>query len=169
MNPAGYVGSVRTFASILTRRCFKIAVTSRPVNAYFSRFRRKIVNGNDSRNLCGPGDGRGAYVPLSLSSIHDDGAASRFKCFFGPRAYRTKSQRSYIHTPCPPSTPIPLFPKHPNIHSQETSTSKTHTIINSLQFSLDVGSQIQLLGEVWQKTISRDYTTKSMTLAHSSP
>lgn len=25
-------------------------------------------------------------MPLSLSSIHEDGAARRFKCFFGPRA-----------------------------------------------------------------------------------
>jgi hypothetical protein len=26
------------------------------------------------------------YVPLNLSSIHEEGAARRFKCFLGPRA-----------------------------------------------------------------------------------
>ena len=28
------------------------------------------------------------YVPLSLSSIHDEGAARRLRCFLGPRAYK---------------------------------------------------------------------------------
>jgi len=62
MNPAGYVSSVRTFPSTLTRRCFMIAVTSRPVRAYLSRLRRNTVRGRDSRSLCGPGEGRGACI-----------------------------------------------------------------------------------------------------------
>lgn len=62
-----------------------IAVTSRPVKAYLSRLRNKMTRGKDSRSLCGPADGRGAYVPESLSSIHDDGAARRLRCFRGPR------------------------------------------------------------------------------------
>lgn len=56
--------------------------------AYFKRLRRKMTSGNDSRNLCGPVDGRGAKTPPNLSNIHAFGAFKRFKCFFGPRAYR---------------------------------------------------------------------------------
>lgn len=54
--------------------------------AYFKRLRRKMTSGNDSRNLCGPVDGRGAKTPPNLSNIHAFGAFKRFKCFFGPRA-----------------------------------------------------------------------------------
>jgi len=39
--------------------------------------------------LCGPGDGRGANTPVSLSSIQCLGAAMRFMCFRGPRAILT--------------------------------------------------------------------------------
>lgn len=46
-----------------------------------------MTSGNDSRNLCGPVDGRGANTPPNLSNIHAFGAFKRFKCFFGPRAY----------------------------------------------------------------------------------
>jgi hypothetical protein len=69
MKPAGKVSSVLTFPSTLMIRCLTIAVTSRPVKAYFSRFRRKTVRGSDSRSLWGPGEGRGAYIisPCSLS------------------------------------------------------------------------------------------------------
>lgn len=45
--------------------------------------------GSDSLNLCGPVLGLGAKTPPNLSNIHDFGAAKRFKCFLGPRAYRT--------------------------------------------------------------------------------
>jgi len=51
---------VRTLLSILIKRCLTIAVTSRPVSAYFSLLRRKTVRGRDSRSLWGPGEGRGA-------------------------------------------------------------------------------------------------------------
>lgn len=54
--------------------------------AYLSLFLSIIIKGNDSRSLCGPGDGRGAKTPPNLSNIHDLGAAKRFKCFLGPRA-----------------------------------------------------------------------------------
>lgn len=63
-------------------------VTSRLLSAYFKRLRMRTIRGNDSRSLCGPGEGRGANVPESLSSIHDLGAARRFKCLRGPRTYR---------------------------------------------------------------------------------
>ena len=59
------------------------------VKAYFKRLRKKITKGSDSRNLCGPVEGRGAKVPPNLSNIHAFGAAKRFKCFFGPRAYNS--------------------------------------------------------------------------------
>lgn len=87
MNPAGKLGSVRTLPSTLIRRCITILVTSVLVRAYFSLLRRKITNGSDSRSLCGPWDGRGANTPPNLSNIHALGAARRFKCFLGPRAY----------------------------------------------------------------------------------
>ncbi len=83
-------------------------LTSRLFKAYFKRLRSKTINGKLSRNLCGPGEGRGAYhinkeknnliklyiqkyflitkVPDNLSNIHDFGAARRFKCLRGPRA-----------------------------------------------------------------------------------
>ena len=51
MKPAGYVGSVLTLESILIKRCFTIAVTSRPVRAYFNLLRRNMVSGRDSRSL----------------------------------------------------------------------------------------------------------------------
>ena len=60
IKPPGYVSSVLTFPSTLIKRCLTIAVTSRPVKAYFSLLRRKMVRGRDSRSLWGPGDGRGA-------------------------------------------------------------------------------------------------------------
>ena len=41
--------------------------------------------------LCGPVDGRGAKMPVSLSSIQCFGAFSRFMCFFGPRAMAARS------------------------------------------------------------------------------
>lgn len=86
MNPAGYVGSVRTLPSTLIKRCITIFVTSAPLRAYFRRFLKKIIKGNDSLNLCGPVDGRGAKTPPNLSNIHAFGAAKRFKCFLGPLA-----------------------------------------------------------------------------------
>ena len=66
MKPAGKVSSVRTLPSTLIRRCLTIAVTSRPVKAYFNRLRRKTVRGSDSRSLWGPGDGRGACRRVSI-------------------------------------------------------------------------------------------------------
>lgn len=66
--PVGYVASVLTFPSILMRRCMTIEVTSRPVKAYFSLLRRKMVRGRDSRSLWGPGDGRGAYIAMNRLS-----------------------------------------------------------------------------------------------------
>lgn len=86
MKPAGKFGSVRTFPSTLIKRCITIFVTSEFVRAYFKRLRRKITKGKDSRNLCGPVDGRGANTPPNLSNIHALGACKRFKCFLGPRA-----------------------------------------------------------------------------------
>jgi hypothetical protein len=50
-----------------------------------------MTKGNDSRNLWGPVDGRGAKTPPNLSNIHDFGAAKRFKCFLGPRAIIQKA------------------------------------------------------------------------------
>lgn len=52
---------MRTFPSILIKRCLTMEVTSRPVKAYFSLLRRKTVRGRDSRSLWGPGEGRVAY------------------------------------------------------------------------------------------------------------
>lgn len=69
-----------------------ILVTSAPLRAYLRRFLRKINRGSDSRSLCGPVDGRGAKTPPSLSNIHALGAAKRFKCFLGPRAYKHNAQ-----------------------------------------------------------------------------
>lgn len=86
MNPAGKFESVRTFPSTLIKRCITILVTSELVNAYFSRLRKKMTNGRDSRSLWGPWDGRGAKTPPNLSNIHAFGACKRFKCFLGPRA-----------------------------------------------------------------------------------
>jgi len=60
--------SVRTFPSTLISRCLTIAVTSRPVNAYFNLLRRKITRGKDSRSLWGPGDGRGAWREDDMSN-----------------------------------------------------------------------------------------------------
>jgi hypothetical protein len=67
----GYVHGVESLVmgGAMQRRCFTIVVTSRAL------FLRNIVRGIDSRSLCGPGEGRGAQVLLSLSSIHDEGAA----------------------------------------------------------------------------------------------
>lgn len=87
MKPAGKVGSVRTLPSTLIKRCITILVTSAPFKAYFKRFLKKIIKGKDSRNLCGPVEGRGAKTPPNLSNIQALGAAKRFKCFLGPRAY----------------------------------------------------------------------------------
>lgn len=84
--------SVLTLPSILTVLCMTILVTSFLVNAYFKRFLKISTNGNDSRNLCGPADGRGAKTPPNLSNIHDFGAFKRFKCFFGPRAWKTQKK-----------------------------------------------------------------------------
>jgi len=81
---------VRTLPSTLMRRCMTILVTSAPLRAYLRRFLRKINRGSDSRSLCGPVEGRGAKTPPNLSNIHALGAAKRFKCFLGPRAYKTK-------------------------------------------------------------------------------
>lgn len=86
------MGSVRTLPSTLMRRCMTILVTSAPLRAYLRRFLRKINRGSDSRSLCGPVDGRGAKTPPSLSNIHALGAAKRFKCFLGPRAYKHNTQ-----------------------------------------------------------------------------
>lgn len=78
--------SVRTLPSTLIVRCLTIFSTSHLVIAYLSLFLNIIMRGNDSRSLCGPGDGRGANTPPNLSSIQDLGAANLFKCFLGPRA-----------------------------------------------------------------------------------
>ena len=67
MKPAGKVSSVRTLLSTRIRRCLTIRVTSLPVKAYLRRLRRKMVRGRDSRNLWGPGDGRGAYVICKMN------------------------------------------------------------------------------------------------------
>src|SRR5271154_2493126 len=82
MYPAGYVASVRTLPSTLMRRCMTICLTSRPLRAYLRRFRMKTMRGRQSRSLCGPGEGRGAYAPESLSRSQCDGALKRFWCFF---------------------------------------------------------------------------------------
>lgn len=76
-----------------------IAFVSRELRAYFNlfsvrqfcprlkharrkdmtyRFRMKTISGMQSRSLCGPGDGRGAYAPESLSSNQCEGALRRF-------------------------------------------------------------------------------------------
>lgn len=44
------------------------------------------MRGRHSLNLWGPVDGRGANTPVNLSSIQCFGAATRFRCFLGPRA-----------------------------------------------------------------------------------
>lgn len=62
MNPAGKVGSVRTLASTLIRRCFTIFLTSSPVSAYLSLFLRNTTRGMHSLSLWGPGEGLGAYM-----------------------------------------------------------------------------------------------------------
>src|SRR5579862_1645620 len=66
--PAGKLESVLTFPSTLTRRCWRMAVTSRLFKAYLRRFLmsvsnselgdylRKRIKGRDSRPLCGPGE-----------------------------------------------------------------------------------------------------------------
>lgn len=79
--------SVLILPSTLIVRCLTIFSTSDLVMAYLSLFLNIMMRGNDSLSLCGPGDGRGANTPPSLSNIHDFGAAKRFKCFFGPRAF----------------------------------------------------------------------------------
>merc|ERR1719428_168671 len=86
MKPAGKNISVRTLPSTLIKRCMTIILASLYVSAYLRRLRRRTINGKHSRILWGPADGRGAKTPLSLSSIHWDGANTRFKCFLGPRA-----------------------------------------------------------------------------------
>ena len=48
--------------------------------------RLPLFTSSDSRILCGPVDGRGAKMPVSLSSIQCFGARRRFRCFLGPRA-----------------------------------------------------------------------------------
>merc|ERR1719402_827760 len=77
--------SVRTRPSTWIKRCIMIFVTSAYVSAYFNLFLNKMASGRHSRSLCGPGEGRGAKLPLSLSNIQCFGALRRFKCFFGPR------------------------------------------------------------------------------------
>ena len=94
MNPAGYVGSVRTLPSTLISLCMTIFVTSELFKAYLRRLRRKTTIGKDSLNLWGPVLGLGAKTPPNLSSIHDLGAAKRFRCFFGPRACKKKNNCS---------------------------------------------------------------------------
>ena len=89
MNPAGKVASVRTLPSTLTNLCMRIFLTSVPFRAYFSRFLRKMTSGSDSRSLWGPQLGRGAKGPPSFPSIHALGALRRFRCFFGPLAWKT--------------------------------------------------------------------------------
>lgn len=96
MNPAGKLASVRTFPSTLINRCMTILVTSGFDKAYFSRLRKKMTNGRDSRSLCGPWDGRGAKVPPNLSNIHAFGACKRFKCFLGPRAYNPEKKHAFL-------------------------------------------------------------------------
>lgn len=115
MKPDGKVRSVRTFPSTLIRRCFTIFVTSVAVSAYFKRFRRIITRGKHSRSLCGPADGRGAKIPVSLSSIQCFGAFRRFRCFLGPRAMvsvlshkvQTTHQSYNANSNCPPFNNLP--------------------------------------------------------------
>merc|ERR1719478_595924 len=85
MKPSGYVLSVLVLPSIFTKRCIRMEFTSLYVNAYLRRLRRTSASGRHSRCLCGPGDGLGAKIPPSLSSIQCFGALSLFKCFVGPR------------------------------------------------------------------------------------
>nr|CAD7410961.1 unnamed protein product [Timema cristinae] len=54
------------------------------VKAYLSLLRRNITKGNDSRNLCGPVLGLGAYTPPNLSNIHALGAWRRFNFYRQP-------------------------------------------------------------------------------------
>ena len=70
----------------MTSRFMRIVWHSFFVSAYLSRSLKKTTSGSDSRILCGPVDGRGAKMPVSLSSIQCFGARRRFRCFFGPRA-----------------------------------------------------------------------------------
>merc|ERR1719250_437436 len=79
-----YLASVLSFPSILIRRCLQMVSTSFMVRAYFRRFLRNRAIGRDSPCLWGPELGLMVKTPPSLSSIHDLGAAKRFKCFLGP-------------------------------------------------------------------------------------
>merc|ERR1719412_3157261 len=87
--PVGNFVSVLVFPSILIRRCFMMVSTSFIVIAYFRRFLRKRLMGRLSLCLWGPELGFTVNTPPSLPSIHDFGAASRFRCFFGPRGILT--------------------------------------------------------------------------------
>ena len=77
--------SVLTLPSTLINRCITIDLVSLFVRAYRSLFLINTIKGKHSRCLCGPEDGFGAQVPVSLSSIQCFGAFNRFMCFFGPR------------------------------------------------------------------------------------
>jgi hypothetical protein len=78
------VWSVLTFPSTSTSLLLRIVLHSLPLSAYFNLFLNKRINGRHSRNLCGPGVGRGAKTPPIFESIQCDGALILFKCFLGP-------------------------------------------------------------------------------------
>ena len=86
IKPAGKVKSVLTLPSTLINLCMTIFFASSYESAYLSLFLMNRIMGRDSLSLCGPELGLGANTPESLSSIQCLGAASLFKCFFGPRA-----------------------------------------------------------------------------------
>merc|ERR1719281_1659093 len=99
MNPAGKHISVRILLSTFTTRCMQINFTSLYVSAYFKRWRSSTASGRHSRSLCGPQLGLGAQSPRSLSSIQCDGAYTRLRCFFGPRAIATKKAETATQAP----------------------------------------------------------------------
>lgn len=61
-----------------------------------NRFRMKTMSGKQSRSLWGPGDGRGAYAPESLSRSQCEGALRRFWCFFLRYTKRCQSQSCMV-------------------------------------------------------------------------
>jgi hypothetical protein len=55
--------------------------TSRRVKAYFNLSRKINDNGNDSRNLCGPVDGRGAYSMIIAQESHSKACEPLAVCY----------------------------------------------------------------------------------------
>merc|ERR1712166_1330381 len=94
MRPRGKRWSLLTRLSTLMLLLLSLQILrdSRPLRAYFSLWRRRVVKGKHSLSLWGPVDGRVAYTPLHLSRNQFLGANMRFICFFGPLAYTLRSR-----------------------------------------------------------------------------